>query len=454
MRTFFSIPLIFCLYVNGWASGNTKSVFPLHSRGSLQFDVDVVQMDGKADSTFIEVIYSVFLSRKDSSHSENNNTTDLGIYLRISDKSGQLITSAMETRSVLLYDSLNQSRYTTFMDIKRFNLEPDTIMLDLKIKESLTGLKGSVSQSFTIRSFKKEFSLSDLYFASHAQKARGQSVFNKGGIMLVPNPSRLFFVNGETPKVFVYYEINNLTYDENNTTFYEVTSLVLDMAGNQMFSNPRRQIKISSTNTSRIKVIPIGDLSSGIYHLVIEVIDMASGLKQEVDGYFKVDSGNIAETNLIPMSEEEEKKYFDQIKYIATDQEKEIFEQLDPRGKQEFLIHFWKSKDPNPETAENEFMIEHFRRLGVAEHKFKGGIDSDMGRVYIMYGPPTDIEREHTMLIGAQSVETWVYVLDGRSDFIFIDRDGDGKYTLIHSTQRDENHNPNWRDQISTWVDQ
>ena len=58
------------------------------------------------------------------------------------------------------------------------------------------------------------------------------------------------------------------------------------------------------------------------------------------------------------------------------------------------------------------------------------------------------IERDNAMMMGAQSIETWVYILDGRTDFVFVDRDGDGTYALIHSTHRDEYSNPGWKEQV------
>jgi len=448
INIFILLVLPFLLY----ASDNPKTDFPLHSTGSLSFDVDLFQSDGPGDSTTLEIIYAVFLADKVEQQDQQQNTTTLLIDLKISDKEGRLLVDLSERKDVLVTDSSGQSAYTTFMDIKGFNVLPDTVSLDLKIQESLNGSRGFVLQSFVMRSFDKGFSLSDLYFASHVQRAQGTGVFEKSGVMLVPNPSRLFFVNGETPKIFIYYEINNLTYHAGKPTYYEANSFIEDMAGNEVQSNSRKQIKVTSENTSRIKVIPISGFSNGIYHLTIEIFDIASGLRKEIGGYFKVDKGNANETNILPMSEAEEKKYFDQIKYIASEREKDLFNTLDARGKQEFILHFWKSKDPTPGTTENEFMIEHFRRLDVAENKYKGGISSDMGRVYIMYGPPEDIERENTMeMTGTRSIEIWVYILDGRTDFVFSDRDGDGSYTLIHSTHRDEYSNPGWRDQISGW---
>ena len=82
------------------------------------------------------------------------------------------------------------------------------------------------------------------------------------------------------------------------------------------------------------------------------------------------------------------------------------------------------------------------------QSEFKGGISSDMGRVYIIYGSPVDIERQSSMLSSAQAVEIWSYAVDGRTDFVFIDRDGDGKFVLVHSTHRNEYSNPDWQENM------
>ena len=148
------------------------------------------------------------------------------------------------------------------------------------------------------------------------------------------------------------------------------------------------------------------------------------------------------------MSDEESQKYLDQIKYIATDQELKLYNQLNSKGKQEFLLQFWKSRDPDPSTPENEFMIEHFKRLAEVEGQFKGGINSDMGRVYIKYGPPLQIERMGLNVHITHAVEKWIYTINGRTEFVFVDRIGDGTYFLVHSTHLDEFSNPNWQDDL------
>ena len=104
--------------------------------------------------------------------------------------------------------------------------------------------------------------------------------------------------------------------------------------------------------------------------------------------------------------------------------------------------------DGDPSTPENEFMLEHFRRLTYCENTFRGGINSDMGRVYIQYGPPNDIVRDTFTHEFTKPVESWVYALEGTVEFFFVDRLSDGNYLLVHSTHVDEYHNENWMNEI------
>jgi GWxTD domain-containing protein len=82
--------------------------------------------------------------------------------------------------------------------------------------------------------------------------------------------------------------------------------------------------------------------------------------------------------------------------YIISDEEKTVFKKLTtPDERDAFIEQFWRRRDPNPGTVENEFKEEHYRRIAYANEKFKSGIDgweTDRGRIYIVYGPPTSLE--------------------------------------------------------------
>jgi len=84
------------------------------------------------------------------------------------------------------------------------------------------------------------------------------------------------------------------------------------------------------------------------------------------------------------------------VTYIITDEERQAFKRLQTdEERDQFIEQFWLRRDPTPDTIENEFKEEHYRRIAYANEHFASGIPgwkTDRGRFYIMYGPPDEIE--------------------------------------------------------------
>jgi GWxTD domain-containing protein len=82
--------------------------------------------------------------------------------------------------------------------------------------------------------------------------------------------------------------------------------------------------------------------------------------------------------------------------YIITDEERKAFLQLQTdEEREQFIEQFWLRRDPTPDTEENEYREEHYRRIAYANERFASGIPgwkTDRGRIYIMYGPPDEID--------------------------------------------------------------
>lgn len=136
--------------------------------------------------------------------------------------------------------------------------------------------------------------------------------------------------------------------------------------------------------------------------------------------------------------------------YIITPEEKEVFKNLPnevERGK--FIENFWRIRDPNPATAENEFKAEYYKRIAMA-NKFltssaTPGWRTDRGRIYILLGPPNEIHQDFSpsgSFAASSNVtntarEVWTYMgLPGKKlpytlDFTFVDRWGTGDYVLM-----------------------
>jgi GWxTD domain-containing protein len=86
----------------------------------------------------------------------------------------------------------------------------------------------------------------------------------------------------------------------------------------------------------------------------------------------------------------------DEVVYIISDDERSAFLRLNTNEEREqFIEQFWLRRDPSPDTVENEFKEEHYRRIAYSNERFASGIPgwkTDRGRIYIMWGPPDEIE--------------------------------------------------------------
>jgi GWxTD domain-containing protein len=123
----------------------------------------------------------------------------------------------------------------------------------------------------------------------------------------------------------------------------------------------------------------------------------------------------------------EYKEFLDKVRYIVTKEERKIYLELPDSEKKEFQEEFWSRRDPDPSTEENEFKDEYFRRIDEANRLFHGGRPGwlqDRGRIYILFGPPTE---RHTYSTDPAPREVWLY---GNFPVIFIDHMGTGDYKL------------------------
>lgn len=122
----------------------------------------------------------------------------------------------------------------------------------------------------------------------------------------------------------------------------------------------------------------------------------------------------------------------DQLRYIAREDEFTAMKSADtPDEKQRLFLEFWKKRDPNPNTPRNERMEEYYQRVEYANKHFSHYIEgwrTDMGMVYLIFGPPNNVER-HPFDPDTKPYEVWVYY-DINYYFVFEDRTGFGDYRL------------------------
>ncbi len=134
--------------------------------------------------------------------------------------------------------------------------------------------------------------------------------------------------------------------------------------------------------------------------------------------------------------------------WIITDEERAAFKLLlSDEERDRFIKAFWARRDPTPDTFENEYKEEHYRRIVYANDHFGSripGWKSDRGRIYIMFGPPDEIEshpagqvQERTREgedLSAYPIEVWSYrYLEGIGEDVvleFADKCWCGEYSM------------------------
>ena len=86
----------------------------------------------------------------------------------------------------------------------------------------------------------------------------------------------------------------------------------------------------------------------------------------------------------------------EEVPYIISDQERAAFKRLaTDEEREQFVAQFWERRNPNPGSAVNEFKKEYYRRIDLANEHYGSnlpGWKTDRGRVYIVYGPPDEID--------------------------------------------------------------
>ena len=120
--------------------------------------------------------------------------------------------------------------------------------------------------------------------------------------------------------------------------------------------------------------------------------------------------------------------------YIINDAERTDFLRLrTDQERDNFVVQFWERRNPTPGAA-NKFKEEHYRRLAYTNQHFAAGLPgwkTDRGHIYIVYGPPDEIESHPR---GNGSIEIWLYHhIDGIGDnatVTFVDSTGRGEFRL------------------------
>src|SRR6266446_663874 len=181
---------------------------------------------------------------------------------------------------------------------------------------------------------------------------------------------------------------------------------------------------------------------------------LPAGLAQKKKANDQSQDPSQRERNVKPELKKAYKDWLEKdVAYIITDEERKAFKKLATDDERErFIEEFWRRRDPDPDTDENEYREEYYERIAYANEHFASGIPgwkTDRGRIYIMWGKPDETEshpsggaydrpsEEGGGSTSTYPFEKWFYrYLPGVGSGIeieFVDPTGSGEYRIARN---------------------
>ena len=326
------------------------------------------------------------------------------------------------------YDQTN-SRDIFVEGYFQFPLPPGGYQMRIWIEGQHTGEMVRTESRAEIPDFKRsDLTLSGLLLADQIapreiNQHRPAGRYERCGLLISPSSNHVF--SDQRPQLWCYFEI----YDRNGTPTvpeaYQAVYEIIDPSGEVVLGDTASVPKREPVSHS-FKDFQVSTLEEDQYLLRVTIRDLENDRTASEEIFFQVrwsTLGHVAK---------DYGEAVDQLRYIATDEEYKKLKAAEGEERRELWLEFWKKRDPTPGTPANEMRTEYYRRIEYSNLNFSvvsTGWKTDRGRIYIVYGPPDDIER-HPMEIGGKPYQIWHYYNTNRR-FYFVDEDGYGDYRLV-----------------------
>lgn len=456
IKFFFSFFLLVFISVNG--------------QSKFDFDFDYAQFGYDSTSNYLEFYYSFNQSSMKISPSDSMNVVEGILQISIEDTSSKQKIVDKEWRVSHQVSDSTEAGGKYLIGVVGFIVPHGAYKCmiggrDVKDEKNQRIYTEYITSG---RFITEHISISDIQLASKIiqDSPDKESIFYKNSMEIYPIPSSVFGEN--QPVVFYYSELYNLLRISGSESLKLISS-VYNSKGKIVFSKSK---PISRSYDSRVEVgsIVVNKYPTDTYTFVVALIDSAvnyygvSSTKK-----FYVFNPSIALTDTMTgqvsgvfasefgvMAEEELDDLFNKSKYIASSTEVDKYDKINTtEGKREFLYNFWKDRDNDPSTQENEYYKLYLTKVTLSNQRYgslsRVGWKSDRGRVFVIYGEPSEIER-YPNQVDTKPYEIWYYnELEGGVIFVFGDLTGFSDYTLLHSTLRGELRDDNWLRRITTF---
>ncbi|MBK8911850.1 MAG: GWxTD domain-containing protein [Chlorobi bacterium] len=329
-----------------------------------------------------------------------------------------LDTTFTRDLSTASYDATvgRPARYEFFQ--RKAFLPPGNYTATAEIVDVKNNLAGTIRRNATVRDYLAErFALSGLMLVSKIRE-------NGSGHTITP----MFTENISTlpDGYFLFFEAYNNTSD----TAFRLTANYSTPKGDPVASLSFPKSLPTGRSQAWVR-LPSKNLAKGLFNVELKATTAADTNNALATSARLI---RVAESlDGMPLTEAELDEKIVQLRYVATQSEvDDIRSGSSFDEKKRRYAAFWERLDPTTGTQKNEAMIEYFRRIEYANDKFRSyaaGWLTDMGRVYIIYGQPDNVQRDPFRRDG-RAVEVWQYYGQRNLRLTFVDDNGFGDYRL------------------------
>lgn len=399
------------------------------SPGQIFFDA-LAFAGEEGEGARLDLYLAVPYSAVDFERQGGNFTGRYRVDLKVENVVGAVFDSAI-TRTVTTADYNRTSGNVPTFDFfqKRLTVFPGDYTVTATFLDYGTNLTHRIKRNVTVIDFPSyRFALSGLMLVNRIrEKSDGEGYTITP--MLTDNVS---LAKGS---YFVFFE----TYNYTGADSFLLTARYRSEGGEVVWSEAFDK-RIPEGRSQQWLRLPTEGIGRGAY--VAEVTAARADAPDDTLAAAKRIVGFLGTAEGLPISEGELDERISRLRYAATQSEIDYIEDGGTfRERQKRYADFWEGRDPSPGTPLNEAMVEYFRRIDYANKNFRSyaeGWLTDMGRIYIVYGPPDRIDRDPFTTDGKPR-ETWEYY--GRHmSLLFIDQTGFGDYRLITSVPLSEKY--------------
>ncbi len=316
------------------------------------------------------------------------------------------------TKRVQEYN-LTNSRRDFAITVFSHDLPPGSYNIEVQLEDNESRHRETVKKEVDLKisGTSMQFDVSDIVLACSSEL--------QGNSRIPLHPTVSGIVVDPSSSVFCYFDL----FRDDPSKPCEITVSVIDKSGKIRYADSLSIIGGAKLSPYFIS-IPCNNLTFNHYNILLKAVYNNSIILR--NAAFSINFHGL------PWLIGDLDQAIKQLRHVASAEEIRRLSNAFPSRKEEIFIEFWSEKFPVENEQVNGKMVEYYNRVNFANLHYgnnRAGWETDRGRILIIYGQPTEVERSESDM-GSLQYEIWYYNHLNRR-FVFKDEFGFGEYRLV-----------------------